>query len=220
MRLGDVVGNDLNGFVSKVWRKKPAQFKSAIASNIWPNLQVDNLATWFDPVLPNIKLYKVESEDGELYEYDLPLSQDGSLDVAEVTRLYREEGVSTVIKRLHKVSGAIGEMAFALALNFRHEGYICDDVNAFITPPASQALKAHLADCEVFAFQLLGRKMWFLGDEGKQSELVMEDGDVLYMPEGCRHEARSFNDLSSIHISFLLHRPGEGNATAGTKLHG
>lgn len=111
--------------------------------------------------------------------------------------------------------------------NDRHCPYtaaLCEDLqktfpyvyaNAYLTPPASQAVKAHADDRDVLVIQVYGRKVWKVYEEvpieypytheqvGKNDlqvpqsildgnlivDTVLQPGDVLYIPRGFVHEA-------------------------------
>jgi len=87
--------------------------------------------------------------------------------------------------------------------------------NCYITPAGSQGLAPHHDDVEVFVCQLEGSKRWRLykpidplaegcsGDLDRHLigqphiEVVLEPGDLLYMPRGTIHEAMAQEELSS-----------------------
>lgn len=88
--------------------------------------------------------------------------------------------------------------------------------NLYLTPPRSQGLARHYDDHCVFVCQLLGNKKWsvfpqsavqlprlyeplgsFAGSKGSNDacegrEFLLREGDVLYIPRGCPHEAHTF----------------------------
>jgi hypothetical protein len=102
--------------------------------------------------------------------------------------------------------------------------------NCYLTPPHSQTAPPHADDRDVFIFQLVGKKRWQVysqvpipypfpheqvGKEGldvppsilqgpKAFEGTMHPGDVLYLPRGMVHQARSTSDTLSFHITVAL----------------
>ncbi|KAG6493380.1 uncharacterized protein LOC122002003 isoform X1 [Zingiber officinale] len=88
--------------------------------------------------------------------------------------------------------------------------------NLYITPPGSQGLTFHYDDHCVFVWQLFGQKYWFVSssptsilprlyepisslpsiENEKEGGLQMflNEGDILYIPRGCPHEAHTKND--------------------------
>lgn len=104
-------------------------------------------------------------------------------------------------------------------------GDLCDDIarglggrvhaNVYVTPPRSQGFGAHYDCHDVLVLQLHGRKRWRLyraphplplrdetfsrvapevGEVGE--EVVLEPGDLLYVPRGWVHEAAALDSLS------------------------
>ena len=75
-------------------------------------------------------------------------------------------------------------------------GHPCQ-VNAYLTPPGAQGLAVHHDSHDVFVLQAFGTKQWEV-DAGEQEpwDLVLEPGDVLYLPAGTPHAARSQDGVS------------------------
>lgn len=92
--------------------------------------------------------------------------------------------------------------------------------NAYLTPPKSQGFDAHYDTHGVFILQIYGEKIWKLygtaydfplknhrfkkekWDESSLSEsILLQEGDLLYIPRGMVHEAFTSNNLSSFHIT-------------------
>lgn len=91
----------------------------------------------------------------------------------------------------------------------------------FWTPPEQTAMRPHRDAAHVIAIQLEGRKEWHLYARPEQvvstagldvdsssptHTLVLEPGDVLYLPHGWPHDARA-RDGSSLHLTFTLTEP-------------
>lgn len=194
MRLNDLVP-DVSSFLDNYWKRNPALFKHQIAPESWPDFRVENLSEWFDKDQPHhIVLYKVDN--GELFQYDLPILADGSLDMAEVIDGHYNDGVSITINKLHKRREWARSMATDLLKDFKPFGYVTVGTNVFVTPPNSQAVKAHVDPHQIFVVQLMGTKRWLIGEDRR--EIVIEAGDVFYLPKGCLHEART-DEVTSIH---------------------
>ena len=94
--------------------------------------------------------------------------------------------------------------------------------NAYLTPPRSAGFAPHYDDVDAFVCQLEGRKRWRLYPPRDESEVlprvsslnfredelgpptlevVLEAGDVLYMPRGCIHQAESLPGEHSLHVT-------------------
>ncbi|WP_141057841.1 JmjC domain-containing protein [Stenotrophomonas rhizophila] len=95
--------------------------------------------------------------------------------------------------------------------------------NLYMTPPFSQGFQPHYDLDDIFVVQVLGQKQWYWhSDYANQADLPNADmgfdagrhassrpptpillrcGDVLYLPRGFMHEART-DEHASIHITF------------------
>ncbi len=99
--------------------------------------------------------------------------------------------------------------------------------NVYLTPPGTQGFAPHYDDVEVFILQLEGKKRWRLYEpRNKQEELprfsspnfnqseigspcldvVLEAGDLLYMPRGTIHQGECFEEEHSLHITISCHQ--------------
>jgi hypothetical protein len=92
---------------------------------------------------------------------------------------------------------------------------------AFLTPAEETGLLPHRDASHVLVLHLEGRKEWTLWNPGPQTRgshgldvdlenplarLVLEPGDVLYLPHGYPHSARAV-DGPSLHLTFTLGLP-------------
>lgn len=135
------------------------------------------------------------------------------------------DGCSVVLNHADLQSPWLAALCTDLQLSVPH-AY----VNAYITPPASQAVAAHADDRDVFIVQVYGRKRWTVYETvpitypfpheqvGKDDLPVPEavlkgpvllqrtlaPGDVLYMPRGHVHQAVSCDDCCSFHVTVAL----------------
>lgn len=99
--------------------------------------------------------------------------------------------------------------------------------NVYLTPPGTQGFAPHYDDVEVFMLQLEGKKRWrlyeprtaqeklprFSSGNFSQDEIgdpcmdvVMEAGDLIYMPRGTIHQGTCFPDSHSMHITISCHQ--------------
>jgi len=96
-------------------------------------------------------------------------------------------------------------------------------LNGYLTPPGSRGNDVHFDDHDVIVLQLQGQKRWTLYDDRPVSlpvlphrrvldpaelhqprPLLLEAGDVLYIPRGVPHEACT-GEAASLHVSIGLH---------------
>ncbi|MEZ4381357.1 MAG: cupin domain-containing protein [Nannocystaceae bacterium] len=133
--------------------------------------------------------------------------------------VYREyhAGASIILNGVQRRHDGVRELGHTIeaALEFP------TSVNLYATPPGSQGFDVHFDRHEVFVLQIAGRKRWRIYDRAIEcplhalaeqleapapvgaptQELVMEPGDLLYLPRGVRHEARTQADERSVHLS-------------------
>lgn len=95
-------------------------------------------------------------------------------------------------------------------------------VNCYLTPPNEQGFSDHYDDHDVFILQLKGCKKWqifdryisdptseipYNYDDTKKGnillELNVEQGDILYIPRGFLHSAKTI-DVSSLHLTVTV----------------
>ncbi|MBA6260366.1 hypothetical protein H4J73_11105 [Colwellia sp. MB3u-41] len=97
-------------------------------------------------------------------------------------------------------------------------------INAYLTPPNSQALNAHHDSHDVIVIQAFGTKDWYIHGKGadlplshaeynikdiskfdKTSALKMQEGNALYIPRGWVHQAIASEAVASLHITISIH---------------
>jgi lysine-specific demethylase/histidyl-hydroxylase NO66 len=137
----------------------------------------------------------------------------------QVMRLYAD-GATLVLQGLHRIWPPLIEYARRLGLELRRPL----QVNAYLTPPASQGFSTHYDTHDVFVLQVDGSKRWrihppVLTDPlEKQSwggrsdevaataagepalDIVLAPGDALYLPRGWLHSAEA-QGTRSLHLT-------------------
>ncbi len=104
-------------------------------------------------------------------------------------------------------------------------GSLCG-ANSYLTPPHSQGLAPHYDDVEVFILQVQGAKRWRLYYPTVElpetysadfrphqmpslrlhSEVLVQQGDMLYFPRGWIHQAVTGDDLPSHHVTLSTYQ--------------
>ncbi len=144
------------------------------------------------------------------------LSETGLADRGLVARAY-QEGATLILPQLHRKQRPLAELCRALEQDFTH----AVQTNIYLTPPNAQGFQTHYDTHDVLVMQVEGTKSWRLYDtpvgapfRGEQftpdavaageitAELVMQPGDVLYVPRGLMHDAvNADTDGPSLHIT-------------------
>lgn len=135
------------------------------------------------------------------------------------------DGCSVILNHADWLCPYIAHLCLDLQKSFPH-AY----ANAYLTPPASQAVPPHADDRDVFVIQLVGQKHWKVygtvpipypypheqvGKAGLDLspqvlsgpclyDTSLKPGDVLYMPRGFVHEARTCDQECSFHVTIAL----------------
>lgn len=137
-----------------------------------------------------------------------------------------KEGYTVAVRGMEFRFESIAAIANGLASLF---GQPSVGVNMYLTPPNSQGLARHFDDHCVFVCQLFGTKQWTLFPQpnvqlprlydpldslyvaeaevsvAECRKILLKEGDILYVPRGCPHEACTDN--------------GGPNGSAGCSLH-
>jgi bifunctional lysine-specific demethylase and histidyl-hydroxylase NO66 len=171
---------------------------------------VDQLLGLFRPDLSLVRLVR-ENDKKEPYHYR---RSDGGLDVAGIGHDFAD-GYTIVLESIHRYVRAIASLLHAIEveLNFATQ------VNAYFTPPESQGFVAHYDEHDVLILQLRGSKIWHLYDGidvapraalrhepvaadelPSPTDVLLEVGDVLYLPSGRVHAAEATSEVS-VHLT-------------------
>ena len=126
-----------------------------------------------------------------------------------------ERGATIVLQGLHLHRPELGAFCRSLERTLGHPA----QVNAYYTPRAAQGLPVHHDTHDVFVLQVSGEKRWLvyepalelplrnqkysaeMGGPGEPvHDLVLQPGDMLYLPRGWLHEALT-SDSDSLHLT-------------------
>src|ERR1700722_9926910 len=201
-------------FVAEIWgqghyhvsRNRPEYFDTLFDGAA----SVDQLLGLFRPDLSLVRLVR-ENDKKEPYHYR---RSDGGLDVAGIGHDFAD-GYTIVLESIHRYVRAIASLLHAIEveLNFATQ------VNAYFTPPESQGFVAHYDEHDVLILQLRGSKIWHLYDGidvapraalrhepvaadelPSPTDVLLEVGDVLYLPSGRVHAAEATSEVS-VHLT-------------------
>ena len=144
---------------------------------------------------------------------------DGGLDLAR-NRNDFADGYTIVLDNVDRYMRTIGSLSHSIEveLNFPTQ------VNAYVTPPESGGFVPHYDEHDVLILQVQGAKIWHLYDVDvpphamarreavdtaglpSPTGLLLEVGDVLYLPRGRVHRAETGSE-SSLHLTSEFTRP-------------
>jgi bifunctional lysine-specific demethylase and histidyl-hydroxylase NO66 len=210
----------VDAFLDDVWGKSHYHVSRRNSDHFVGLLEgadsVDALLAVFRPHLSLVSLVR-ETERKDQYVYRLA---GGGFDVAAIGQDFAD-GYTIVLENVQRYVRAIAALAHSIdvELNFATQ------VNAYFTPPQSQGFVAHFDDHDALIVQLQGSKLWHLY-EGidvaphdmwrheslgadqlpEPADVLLETGDVLYVPRGRVHAAESTSELS-VHLTIGLHAP-------------
>lgn len=121
----------------------------------------------------------------------------------EVIRDYFADGYTLIYRHLEDRHPDFAELCHFLS------DVLCawPSINLYMTPANAQGFAAHTDDHDVLAVQCFGKKDWSIGALPDAVETVtLSSGNVLYIPEGITHSARTSDEVS-IHITIGFRPP-------------
>jgi hypothetical protein len=134
------------------------------------------------------------------------------------------DGSTLVLQGLHRTWPPLIDFCQQLAGDLGHPV----QANAYVTPPENQGFADHYDVHDVFVLQVSGRKRWSIhapvlssplrdqpwtdrrddvrtaAEQGAVLDVVLEPGDVLYLPRGYLHSASALGGVT-IHLTLGVH---------------
>lgn len=156
---------------------------------------------------------------------DIPYSKfafEGVVDIQKVKRWF-EAGYTVNLRGVHLFDRRLSRASSILSSIFGC--YV--RANIYITPEGMTGLVPHYDVHDVFVVHISGRKSWTIYENSfdnptprhefspgsydvgqAKDELVLSPGDILYLPRGVPHSARTLSEGgSSVHITFGVEEP-------------
>jgi lysine-specific demethylase/histidyl-hydroxylase NO66 len=204
--LGRCVG-DPGRFVAEYWARAPLYRPGADAAayaDLFSLGDVDHILSSTTPRYPAFRMVKDGKQlNPRSYTMSGRVGGQPVDDLADRGAVYElfHRGATIVLQSLHRCWPPLARLARDLELALTHPV----QVNAYITPPASQGLGVHHDEHDVFVLQVYGRKQWDVHDpDGKpEDRLVVAElapGDCLYIPQRFPHAAWTAA-TASVHLT-------------------
>merc|ERR1719494_488669 len=148
------------------------------------------------------------------------LNEDGQITVEKAEKLMKEKKATFQFHQPQRYADLLWNMLEKLESNF---GSLVGS-NVFITPADSQGLAPHCDDVEIFVMQMEGEKNWkvykpqvelsrdYTQDLPQDSlgppimDITLEVGDLLYLPRGFIHQAKTVGDHHSTHLTLSTYQ--------------
>ncbi|MER5611276.1 cupin domain-containing protein [Streptomyces sp. NPDC002215] len=218
-------------FHRTLWRRTPAVLHPR--TPLTETLTVAELDRILDAGLLTTPYATLVHEDGPVPEerYCSPRVVLGGIDnryvdAGAVRRLIGEEGATLLLRYVDQWHAGVRELADGLAECFQRQV----EAFFFLTPPGTQGRPVHRDDADVLAVQIHGSKRWRVypgppdgnwqpervdGDPGDPLlDVVLRQGEVLYVPRGFAHVAEATGGSSSAHLSFTVREAGSAHLYA------
>ncbi|WP_338844666.1 cupin domain-containing protein [Massilia sp. W12] len=207
-----------NSFFQDVWERRELHLSSVFDTNglqeIFPLSKFDEVLTSGALVSPHLDIVR----DGKKCAAPFTVSPSPATDVGRVLHDLKQGAtirVAHIEHYLPSLSRFCRGLEQVLQIPIR--------ANLYMTPPFSQGFQPHFDLDDIFVVQVLGQKEWFWHPNyanqaalpntdmpfvsskhsllGAPKPIMMKAGDVLYLPRGFMHEART-DEVASIHITF------------------
>lgn len=202
-------------FFDKYWEKDILLCRAGAGqkdrfARILPPRDLDRVLTSYGLSHPDIKLVDAKRE---LTVVDYTM-ESGRIDPVRAFQQYTQ-GATIIYDQLHIMHDGMAALVRAVEHALNHP---CQ-TNIYRTPKNAQGFKTHYDLHDVFVLQVSGSKHWNIYgtpielplvsqgfvpgavDFGEVArEFVLEEGDMLYVPRGVVHDARSTGE-PSIHIT-------------------
>ncbi|MBD2530120.1 hypothetical protein H6G97_11280 [Nostoc flagelliforme FACHB-838] len=202
-------------FFSEYWEQRPlilSRRKANYYSSLFSMQDVDSVIYFTKPTNTHIRLLN----NGQLKPNNY-VNRNGILNINQLYDGYHQ-GNTIILEGLHERWKSISIFSRHLESFFNHPV----NVNMYLTPRNSQGFSPHFDTHDVFILQVEGKKHWRIYDsflclpspmmdESQQFipqdklsnplyEVVLNAGELLYIPRGYVHEALT-SDCSSLHLT-------------------
>lgn len=110
-------------------------------------------------------------------------------------------GYTLQLRNIQHFSPELNQLQYELMESFKC--YV--NMNLYYTPQGEKGSDSHFDPYDVIIIQLHGSKKWTVGKGKNKSQLILKEGEVLFLPSGMQHEAASLSN-ESIHLTVGVHQ--------------
>lgn len=216
-------GMDRQNFFDEHYDKHWLLQRQAFQANKFSWSDLDHALYSWDPSkrLKLIKSGKVELE--KFTEPYMDLSEQRTRIIKDVLYQYMKDGATLILNKVQLHSAVVHDYCMTIAQFVGEKA----NANAYAAFGGDNALGKHWDTHDVFALQLIGRKRWKLFQptfekplghqksihhraecpEEPALDIVLEAGDLLYVPRGWWHEAIPIENEPTFHLAIGLFPP-------------
>lgn len=214
----------VDAFAETIWGQVPHLSRTAGFDDLFSAAAVDDLVARRGLRTPFLRMAK-QGAVLPASRFTAPAGVGAQIgDQADADKIYKElaGGATLVLQGLHRVWPPLREFTQTLVADLGHPV----QVNAYITPPASQGFAPHYDTHDVFVLQIAGTKAWRVHEsvvehptkpweqhraavtaraqEPPHLATTLQPGDSLYLPRGWLHAAES-GTQTSVHLTVGIH---------------
>jgi ribosomal protein L16 Arg81 hydroxylase len=205
-------------FFREQWERQPFHIADRAPTHyadLFSSSALESVLYYARPKPPELR---VVAEQQEMLP-DKYVGSRGDLNLNQLYKAYAE-GHTLVVNELQRFSPPVAALCRRLQDELSHTVV----ANCYLSPPHSRGLHPHYDTHDVFVLQIEGRKTWRLYGAPHETPLlltfqpvipdaqldapvrtvVLNAGDLLYMPRGHIHEAET-DDQHSLHITLGIY---------------
>ncbi len=213
-------GMDIDGFNEDIREKRATKFPGAIDMKTLAQifsinrLEVALANERIPPIYADVIFDAFPSKLADL-------QREGGKSSLDVIATSLERGATICVCDIQKFDDALERLVRDISVFFAATA----QVNLYLTPPNQAGFKPHFDTTDIFILQCAGSKEWHIHSNysdqidlplietewnasrykpsGDFETVVLEVGDVLYLPRGTMHDARC-TDLESMHLTISV----------------
>jgi ribosomal protein L16 Arg81 hydroxylase len=226
--LAELIGeHDVHDFMDQYWEQRPLHIRRSAGNGLADVLTLADMNWLFSSCVFRADEIKV-AKGGNIVPSASYVSEPGEAVMLRAAADYVntaamlnwfQQGATLVLSQLNQKWPALQRLKEGLQRSLSANVV----TNVFLSNSDSQGFSVHYDSHDVFVIQLEGQKTWSLYDSplplptkaqpfgrtgvtaGALSQTVtLEPGDVLYVPRGLFHEART-SDALSLHVTLGVH---------------